>query len=255
MLRSLFKADRLRGAAPFALLFAVWWAAGALHLINTVALPTLVQLGEAIATPTVLADLGRGLLASVWRVVQGGLVGIALGLVFGGALGLSPTFDRLFNPTFHAIRQVPLFAWIPLLTAWLGGGEAAKVTFVALAAFKPATMGAYEGVRSVSPQHREVGRVLCFSPVQMLLRIVAPSAWPAAAAGLQLALIYAWLAAIGAEYLMGGIAEGVGAFVIAARERLQPAEVVLGIMVIAVVGLALNKSLRWASARAASWTA
>jgi sulfonate transport system permease protein len=248
-------ADHLRGAAPFVILLALWGFAGSRHWINTVALPSPEGIGAALSDPTIVAELGRALLASIVRVLEGGIVGIVLGVCLGGALGLSPTLDRLISPTFHAFRQVPLFAWIPLLTAWLGGGESAKIVFVALAAFKPALMGAYEGVHSVSPQYREVGQVLCFPSKRMLWRIVVPSALPATAAGLQLALIYSWLAAIGAEYLMGGVSEGVGAFVVAARERLEPPQVYLGILVIAIMGLTLNKSLRWASARAMFWKA
>lgn len=246
-------ADLLRGAAPFVALALVWWLAGRLHWINPVTLPTPEGLVSALATADIAHDLGRALLASLVRVLEGATLGATLGVVLGGALGLSPTLDRLVSPSFHAFRQVPLFAWIPLLTAWLGGGDVAKVAFVALAAFKPSLMGAYEGVQSVSPQHREVGQVLCFPRGRMLWRIVAPSAWPATVAGLQLALIYAWLGAIGAEYLMGGVAQGVGAFVIAARERLETSQVYLGILVIAVIGLSLNKGLRWASDRATAW--
>jgi sulfonate transport system permease protein len=162
------------------------------------------------------------------------------------ALGLSPTADKLVGPSFHAFRQVALFAWIPLLTAWLGGGDLAKVVFIAMAAFKPVAMGTYEGVRGASTAHLEVGRVLRFSRTRVLLSIILPGARPAIVAGLQLALISSWLAAIGAEYLMGGIAAGVGSFVIAARERMLPDQVFIGVIAIAIVGVILNKAVRLA---------
>lgn len=242
-----------RGAVPVVGLFVAWGVAAQAGWVNPLMLPKLGELVSALGEPGVGDQLLAGLGASSVRLVFGGALGIAVGLALGGLLGLSKTADALAGPSFHAFRQVALFAWIPLLTAWLGGGDLAKIVFVALASFKPVVMGTYEGIRSAPPQYLDVGRVLCFSRRRTLARIVIPAALPAIVGGLQLALIYGWLATIGAEYLMGGIAEGVGSFVVAGREHLRMDEVFLGIITIAAVGLVLNKGLRWAGSRALRW--
>jgi sulfonate transport system permease protein len=243
----------VRGAVPVIGLFAIWGVGAQAGWISPAILPPLPQVLQGLADPQISDPLFGGLAASARRLVLGGALGIAAGLALGGALGLSQTVDKLVGPSFHAFRQVDLFAWIPLLTAWLGGGELAKVVFVALAAFKPAAMGTYEGFRNVPAQYVDVGRALCFSPSLTLRRIVLPAALPSVVGGLQLSLIYGWLATIGAEYLMGGIAEGLGAFVVAAREHMALDQVYLGVLVVAVVGLALNKGLRRLGDRALRW--
>lgn len=245
--------DWLRGVTPLALVFIAWWAAARFGWVGPMVLPPLGEVFGGLADPATRGPLVQGLAASSVRLVIGAAIGILTGTAFGALLGLSRTAEALAAPSFNAFRQVALFAWVPLLTAWFGGGDLAKVVFIALSAFKPAAMGTYEGFRNVPAQYRDVGRVLCFSPVRTLTRIALPAALPAIVGGLQLSLIYAWLAAIGAEYVMGGVAEGIGTFVVAAREHLQLEHVYLGVLVIAVAGLALNKAVRAAGDRALSW--
>jgi sulfonate transport system permease protein len=245
--------DVVRGATPLLLLFVAWWAAGRFGWVNPLVLPPLGEVVGGLGDPAVRGPLLAGLAGSAARLALGALAGVAAGVAFGAAMGLARPVEAIALPSFNAFRQVALFAWVPLLTAWFGGGDVAKVVFIALSAFKPAAMGTYEGFRTVPALYRDVGRVLCFSPSRTLTRIALPAALPSIVGGLQLALIYAWLAAIGAEYVMGGVAEGIGTFVVAAREHLQLQQVYLGVLVIAVAGLTLNKAVRVGGERALAW--
>lgn len=76
-----------------------------------------------------------GMALSLGRTLGGLLLGGGLGFALGLLLGLSRTSERVLGPTLAAIRQIAIFAWVPLLTAWFGLGELAKWVFVALAAF------------------------------------------------------------------------------------------------------------------------
>ena len=42
-------------------------------------------------------------------------------------LGWSRWADRLVGPSFHTLKQISLFAWIPLISVWFGLGDVAKV--------------------------------------------------------------------------------------------------------------------------------
>ena len=75
------------------------------------------------------------LLASLQRDLLGFTLGSLLGLVVGALMGVSTIYERLLGPSFHAAKQVALFAWSPLMSVWLGTGELAKVAFIALSAF------------------------------------------------------------------------------------------------------------------------
>ncbi len=156
-----------------------------------------------------LAVAFGGLPASLVRFFFGSIIGILLGVAFGTLLAVSRGVDRSVSPTFHALRQVAIFAWVPLLTAWLGMGESAKIVFIALAAFKSMSMNTYQGARHVPPHYVEVGRALCFSRWGMFSRVVLPAALPSILTGIRLALLHAWAATVGVEYLLG-LGDGVG---------------------------------------------
>ena len=117
-------------------------------------------------------------------------------------MGISRLAERLLGPSFNAAKQVALFAWLPLLSVWCGTGELAKVVFVALSAFYPVVLNTCEGFGSVSRDYVEVARVFRFTRGQLIRRVMLPAAAPSIFAGMHLALIYAWLGTLGAEYFV-----------------------------------------------------
>ena len=242
--RALVANRHFRAITPAVLLLALWWTATTRAWVSPLVLVPFDRLFHAALDPEVRASLLSGLVATATRLAQGFVIGGSLGLGLGLAMGLSRRFDRIMGPSFHAFRQVAIFAWIPLLTAWFGNGHLCKIVFVAVAAAKPIVMGTYQGVRGVDQQHLELGRVLCFSRTRMLREIVLPAATPAIFTSLQLSLIFAWFAAIGAEYVIGAMAGGIGSVVMGAQEHLRTDVVLLGVILIAAIGITLNTILR-----------
>ena len=243
-LRGLLANRRIRALIPPLLLLALWWAATTNGWVSTLVLVPFDRIAAAALDPDVRSNLASGLGATFVRLVQGVAIGGTLGLLLGTTMGLSRRFDRVLGPSFHACRQVAIFAWIPLLTAWFGNGQLCKIVFVAVAAAKPIVMGTYQGIRGVDAQHLELGRALCFSPWRQFRAIVLPSAAPALFTAAQLSLIFGWFAAIGAEYVIGAMAGGIGSVVMGAQEHLRTDIVLLGVLLIAGTGIALNTVLR-----------
>jgi sulfonate transport system permease protein len=192
------------------------------------------------------------LAASVGRDLAGFAMGAALGILVGTLLGLSRTADLLLRPSFDWVKQIAIFAWIPLISMWFGIGEMSKIVFIALAAFTPVVLNVCEGVRGASHQLWEVGRVLTFTRWQFIRRLFIPAALPSILTGIHLALIYAWLATVGAEYFMTA-GPGIGGLIIEGRDRFDMSQVMLGVVLLGLVGYALNHAagalehrlLRW----------
>jgi sulfonate transport system permease protein len=185
----------------------------------------------------------RGLGASLARDVSGFAIGTSLGLILGCVLGLSPLFERLVGPSFNTFKQVSLFAWIPLISVWFGLGDVSKVVFLSLAALVPVVVNTCDGLRNVPPGLLEVARVYGFSRWQTIIGVLLPAALPSIFAGIYLALVYAWLATIGAEYLLVS-GEGVGNLLIDGSEHFRMDLVLFGMVVIGVVGWTLNALAR-----------
>jgi sulfonate transport system permease protein len=185
----------------------------------------------------------RELGASLARDVSGFAIGTGLGLILGCVLGLSPLFERLVGPSFNTFKQVSLFAWIPLISVWFGLGDVAKVVFLSLAALVPVVVNTCDGLRNVPPGLLEVARVYGFSRWQTIVGVLLPAALPSIFTGIYLALVYAWLATIGAEYLLVS-GEGVGNLLIDGSEHFRMDLVLFGMVVIGVVGWTLNALAR-----------
>jgi sulfonate transport system permease protein len=232
---------------PIALLTA-WQIAAASGAIDTTiwAAPASVlrQASAALADGSLIADLS----ASLQRDMAGLALGIPLGLLAGTGMALSRSADRLFHPSLSAIRQVALFSWVPLISLWLGSDEPAKIAFVAYALFFPVMLNAYRAVQGADSKLLEVGRVLCLSRTQMLARIILPSALPGIAAGIHLALVYGWLATIGAEYLFSA-GPGIGSALMTGRAQFRMDMVIVGMLAIAAVGMALNLAAAYGERR------
>jgi sulfonate transport system permease protein len=242
----------LRGWVVPLLLLGLWFFLTHFKLVNPLLLvkpdTVLVSAVQNFQEGAIVAPL----LASLQRDLLGFAIGSLAGLAIGSAMGMSRLTDRLLGPTFHAAKQVALFAWIPLLSVWCGTGELAKVVFISLAAFYPVVLNTHEGVSSVAREYVEVGRVFRFSRWQTFRKIILPGALPSIFAGVHLALIYAWLGTLGAEYLLAA-APGIGNLMVEGRESFAMDKVLLGVILAGTVGFALNTlatrfeqhALRW----------
>jgi sulfonate transport system permease protein len=193
-------------------------------------------------------DLG----ASLARDAAGFALGAAAGLVVGVVLGASRLAEYLVGPTFHTVKQVSLFAWIPLISLWFGLGDAAKVAFLSLSAFFPVVLNTMEGIRNVSAQYIEVGTLYGFSYRQQLVRILLPAALPSIFTGVHLALIYAWLGTLGAEYLMTS-GNGIGNLLTDGRENFWMDRVILGVVLAGVIGFAMTMLATFVEKRLMRW--
>jgi len=250
------RADWRPWALPAALL-ALWSLATGLGWVDTRIL--ISPWGTAATAWRLLSGtmLWEGLGHSLVRDLTGFVIGSFSGLILGSLLGASRWADGAIGPTYHAYKQVALFAWIPLISVWMGMKEPAKITFIALATLPPVLQGAYEGVRAVSREHVEVGRVFALSRWQLYFKVILPSASPQIITGLRLGLIYAWLGTIGAEYFFAA-APGVGNILIDGREHFLLDQVIVGVAVVGVVGYGFHlittaieaRLLRWRRVRA-----
>lgn len=229
----------LRGWVVPLSLVVIWDVLTRFKLVNTLLLARPSSVLQVLAQQLREGELFPQLLASLQRDLTGFALGALVGVLVGSLMGLSRTADRLVGPTFHAAKQVAIFAWIPLISVWFGSGEPAKIVFIALSAFYPVVVNTFEGIRSVGREHVEVARVFRFSYLQIFRRVVLPGALPSIFAGLHLGLVYSWLGTLGAEYLLApGL--GIGNLMIDGREQFKMDKVLLGVIIAGAIGFGLN---------------
>lgn len=236
-------------------LIALWYALTTLNLVNT----KLIVPPAGVVT-TGLKELAKGdfylgIALSLWRDLSGFTLGALTGIAVGALIGVSRLADKLIGPTFHTARQISLFAWLPLLSALVGTGDLSKIIFIAFSAFYPVVLGTLEGVRGVSKAHAEVAQVYGFTRSQVFFKLILPAASPQILSGLRLGLIYAWLATIGAEYLLVNDGQGIGNTVFKGRMVFNIELILFGLLAIGVVGNVFNRIAELAEGRLLRWRA
>lgn len=232
---------------------ALWWLLSSLDIVNSALLVSPAKVFDTAVDQVASGRLWRALSASLAREATGFLIGTASGLLLGALLGLSSLFNRIVGPSFNTFKQISLFAWIPLISVWFGLGDVAKVVFLSLAALVPVVVNTCDGIRTVPAGLLEVARVYGFTRWQTVTQVVLPAALPSIFTGLYLALIYSWLATIGAEYLLVA-GKGIGNTLIEGSEHFQMDLVIFGMVVIGTVGWLMNASARALERRLARWT-
>ncbi|HYS93354.1 MAG TPA: ABC transporter permease subunit, partial [Candidatus Acidoferrales bacterium] len=133
---------------------------------------------------------GMGRLASysLLRVGKGYLLALAIGTPIGFLLGLSRSFHAAFDPIVQFLRPISPLAWLPLGLVIFQKSEPAAVFTIALCAMWPTVINTAVGVRGISQDYLNVGRVLKLSRLKMLSKIVVPASLPYVFTGYRLSL-------------------------------------------------------------------
>jgi taurine transport system permease protein len=146
---------------------------------------------------------------------------------------------------------VPPLAYLPLMVIWFGIGELTKILLIYLAIFAPLAIATASGVRRVDPNRIRAAQSLGANRDQIAWLVIFPSALPDILTGLRIALGVGWSTLVAAELVAA--TRGLGFMVQSASQMLVTDVVVAGILVIALIALAIELVLRWVERRFAGW--
>jgi nitrate/nitrite transport system permease protein len=191
--------------------------------------------------------IGRLAFYSLVRVAKGFALALLLGTPIGFLLGLSKTFHASFDPIVQFLRPISPLAWLPLGLVIFQKSEPAAVFTIALCAMWPTVINTAVGVRSISQDYLNVGRVLKLSRWKMLTKIVVPATIPYVFTGYRLSLGLAWLVIVAAEMLTG--TPGVGGFLWQEYNSLVYSHIILSVITIGAIGLLLDRLMGLVEAR------
>lgn len=241
-------------ALPFALPFAVlliWQITTAYRWLPVQILPPPAMVLGTLTDLAKDGEIAANLRISLWRISLGFVSGAAAGLVFGTMLGVSRTLNLYLGPSFKALAQIPSLGWVPILLLIFGLDEIVKVLIIAKACFVPIVVATSEGIRAVPRQYIEVAKVLRLGRRSVLLKLLVPAALPTIFSGVRLALSHAWISLITVEMLAA--TEGIGYMMVWGRTLFQIDIVIVGMLLIGVIGLALDAGLVRIERRLKRW--
>jgi NitT/TauT family transport system permease protein len=196
---------------------------------------------------------------SVWKPLgvsaSGFAVGLGLAIVVGLPLGVligrSRTLNAMLDPFVTAFNATPRLVFLPLVMLWFGLGLWSKVVIVFIGALFPILINTYEGVRNSDKLLINVVRSFGAKEWDVARLVVIPNAMPYIIAGLRLAIGRAVLGVVVAEFF--GSESGLGVMMVQAAGRYQIDIVFSGLIIFAVMTLAMTAAVQLLENRLSRW--
>jgi nitrate/nitrite transport system permease protein len=209
--------------------------------------PTLAQMGAA-ATKHLSQPfydngpndkgLGLQLAHSLSRVGLGYGLAALIAIPLGFVIGMSPLVYRALDPFIQVLKPISPLAWMPLALYTIKDSSISGVFVIFICSIWPMLINTAFGVASVRREWLNVARTLEVRPLRRAFEVVLPAAAPTILTGMRISMGIAWLVIVAAEMLVGGT--GIGYFVWNEWNNLSLPNVIFAILVIGVVGMALD---------------
>ncbi len=189
--------------------------------------------------------------ATLYATLAGFLIGAVLGLALGIWLGVSPFVNRLLDPYLSALNALPKVALAPLFVLWFGIGIESKIALAAILVLFLVFLNTYTGVREVDQDLVDAARLMKASRLQVLTKVIIPSAASWVFASLKISVPYALIGAVLGEMIAAN--RGLGYLVQFAGAQFDTAGVFATLVVIALLAVVLNWIVGVFQRRADRW--
>jgi NitT/TauT family transport system permease protein len=197
------------------------------------------------------------LLTDAWASIQRVLWGFGLAVVVSVPLGiLMGTFragQALFEPVIGLLRYMPASAFIPLLIIWLGLGEPSKVAILFIGTVFFNTLMTADVVRQVPKSLIDVSYTLGARRGEILRKVIVPHSTPGMIDAIRVNAAAAWNFVVVAELISAE--SGLGLRILRALRFTQTDRIFAILVVIGLIGLAIDITLRLLRDRVGRWAA
>lgn len=191
------------------------------------------------------------IVTTLTETIYGFVVGTALAFLLGTAVALSRRVEYFLYPFIVMFQAMPKVALAPLIIVWFGLGLTSKVVNAALVAFFPLMVNTIVGLRSAEEDRINLMRSLAASRWQIFWMLQLPNALPYIFAGLEIAMIFALIGAIVAEFV--GAEKGLGMLIQSMNFTMDVAGQFSVLLILSVLGLTLNGIVAFARRRILFW--
>lgn len=171
------------------------------------------------------------------------LLGFAISLVLGVALGLlvvrSKYLDENFSAMILGMQTLPSICWLPFAILWYGPNESAIIFVIAIGSTFAITLATMSGIKNVNPLYMRAAKTLGAKGIKGYWNVVLPAALPALISGMKQGWAFAWRGLMAGEMLSA--TKGLGQVLMAGRDWGGISQVVAVMIVIILLGLTVDK--------------
>jgi len=231
----------------------VWVVLSASGAVSDTFLPSPAAVWSAGLDMARSGELFSDTWSSVRRVGLGILISVVVSLPLGFAMGSLGWAQALFEPVIGLLRYMPASAFIPLLIIWLGLGESSKITLLVIGVVFFNTLMTADVVRRIPKDLLEVSATLGARQHEIARKVILPYALPGIIDAWRVNSAAAWNFVVVAELVAA--TSGLGYRITRAQRFLQTDKIFAVLVVIGLIGLAIDILLRILRDRVGRWAA
>jgi NitT/TauT family transport system permease protein len=217
--------------------------------------PFLVSSPSRIFWALIAGFSDGDLLQHTWvtfeEIAIGFPIGAISGIGLGYAFGRSRVLAEIFEPIIVALNGIPRTALAPLFIVWLGIGLWSKVGVVFLLTFFLNFFNTYTGMRQMDHEYVDLASLMGVKGWKLSFKVIFPAISPYVFTGIRTSIPFAVIGAIVGEFVAA--TEGVGFFIRMSAGIFKTADVFVGIIVLMIMVIVLDKIAEAVEKRALRW--
>ena len=196
---------------------------------------------------TLLEHLGESMKRLVIAFVLSCVTAVPLGI----ASGYNSRIRAIFEPIIEFYRPLPPLAYYTLLVLWMGIENESKISLLYLACFAPAYISCVSAVIKIREDHINSAFTVGASRLQVIVHVIFPACLPDIFTGLRTSLGVAYTTLVSAEMVAAN--SGIGWMVLDASRYLRSDIIFLGIIVMGITGILLDRGIQLIERRVVPW--
>lgn len=223
------------------LIIALWWALSASGIYPESAFPSPQAVARGFGEEIKAGRLFDDLIASLFRVLTGFALAVALGIPLGLILGQRARARAALLPTVNFFRNLSPLAWIPFAILWFGIGDRPAIFLIFMASFFPLTLATIAAVSSIPAVFFRVAQNYGYRGSELLTKVTLPAIVPQIITALRITAGLAWVVVVAAEMIAGQ--DGLGFAIWDSRNGLRVDLLVVNMIVIGLIGVVIDRLL------------
>jgi NitT/TauT family transport system permease protein len=223
------------------LFLLLWEVVARLEMVNPIFLPPFTRVAAALWGLISSGVLVKHIFVSLQRSLLGFGLGLAFAIPLGLVIGWYKGFERFIDPLIQTFRNLSVLALLPVFVLLFGIGETSKVAVVFWGVLWSVLLNTISGVKSTDLHLIKAARSMGISNLLLFVRVILPGALPSILTGVRISATSSILVLIAAEML--GANQGLGYALYFYQANIKTPEMFAIIVVLALLGLAVNYSL------------
>jgi ABC-type nitrate/sulfonate/bicarbonate transport system permease component len=242
-------ARALAGLWLLAALAAAWWVTSAGS--RSPYFPPLETILRRLYRLWIVGHAKDQLASSLEHFAFGYAIAGIAGIGIGTLLWSLRTVREATSPLIYFLYVLPTPVLVPAIMTIFGIGFTMKVVIIAFAAVWPTLLNTLDGMKAVDQIKLDSARVMGLSGPATVAAVVLPAAAPQIVAGLRNSLQVSIILMVVSEIVAS--TGGIGFFILTAQQNFSFVDMWTGIIMLALVGSALNLLFVLAEHRVLHW--